>query len=99
MPTGGCLLAGTPRIIGATSKEPAMFHRIQVLAAFSLGITLVACSTPPAGEEQPYVARETITGSNIPRKDAQVKSGITTVEKDSVENVFTNMPGIRPKSN
>ena len=65
-----------------------MFHRIQVLAAVSLGVTLVACSTPPAGEEQPYVVRDTITGSNIPRKDANVKSGIVTVDKDSVQNVM-----------
>ena len=84
-----------------------MFHRVQVFAAVSLGLALVACSsTPPTADEQQAqaqarpVVRDTITGSNIPRRESSAgKAGVVTVEKDSVENVFTNMPGARPKSN
>ena len=70
-----------------------MFDRVLVLAAVSLGLTLVACSsTPPANPEEHHVVRDTITGSNIPRKESNAKAGISSVERDSVQDV------IRPQS-
>jgi hypothetical protein len=65
-----------------------MFQRVEVLAAVILGVVLGGCSSTPTNDQERRVVGETVTGSNIPRRESSVKSGVTTVEKDSVESVF-----------
>ena len=57
----------------------------------ALAVALVAgtcgCSTPTPNPNQ-RETRETVTGSNIPRRESQPRSGATVIDKDSISDLI-----------